>query len=335
LNSDDRVIIYDNEGKQISKNSNGANTEDGFWTPWFTSEDYITIHIMSKTGDAWGFSIDKVDLNTDPDTTYYDDSASSDKMNDEPSVDDTSSDKELKANNPVYNQPTTSVNPETTQEVVQYPPAGTVIKNPDASSEHKLTAAGARMVRTGRMQMPNDIQPKVVNPPTATVTLYTQDTSTTVGHGVPVSYTVSNKITKPVMHCDMTLMPPSGVGIEGVQNAEGQGGQYRSVVDIEPGKSNTISAMVTPNGAGNFTVRGTAEWYYGNDKTTQEQNDIATDIQAVPPVAPIPTHTSTPETPAQTATDKATSLLSLIAMLSVFVVVVYAGILALQKRVPW
>lgn len=320
LNSDDRITILDNNGKVLSKNSNGANNEDGYWTPWFTSEDYITIHIMSKIGDAWGFSIDQIDTDID---TYIAETTPQPEEND---------DKYLKSNNPVYNQPTTSVNPQTTQEIVDYPPAGTVTKNADTSSEHKLTAAGARMVRTGRMQMPNDIQPKVVNPPTAIVTLYTQDTSTTVGHGILVSYTVSNKITKPVMHCDMILMPPSGVSVEGVKIEEGQGGQYRSVVDIEPGKSNTISAMLTPNNAGNFTVKGTAEWYYGNDKTSQEQSDVSTDIQAVPPV---PTHTDTQETPEQTTTNKETSLLGMIVALGVFVLLVYAGILTVTKRAPW
>jgi hypothetical protein len=291
LNEGDTVSIFDNQGARISKNGNGANGED-YWSPWLHSHDFITIKLLSKTGEAYGFSFDTIETDADQDTVLFETSG----HNSESENDVFESSSSLIENSDAGNYEEDQLNDDAglheTPESVEEPEPMTVTSTTDSSSTHKLTAAGKKMVRTHRKKMPANIQPSTPTTPSVTVTLHIQDIDAKVGQSIPVTYTVTNKITKPILHCQMFIQPPSGMCVNSIKNAEGKGGQFFSEVDIQPGESHSIELRLIPNSAGNYTIRSYALYYFGKDLTTHEENNSSVNIYATPAV---PTQKSTQE----------------------------------------
>lgn len=106
---------------------------------------------------------------------------------------------------------------------------------------------------------------------TGIVSLHGEKTDVLVGEDVIFKLSAVNKITKPVMTVQVILIPPSGMSVTSSEFVTSGAGQYTSTYKLEPGAGKDIEIRVKTNQQGDFNVRGEIILYYGDDKTTAEE----------------------------------------------------------------
>ncbi|AKB44281.1 hypothetical protein [Methanosarcina vacuolata] len=122
----------------------------------------------------------------------------------------------------------------------------------------------------------------------ASVDLHGEKTSVLKGEDILLKLSAVNFITKPTMHVQAIIIPPSGMSVSSSEFVESGAGQYTTTYDIEPGKGRDIEVRIAANQVGDFTVTGKVVYYFGNNKEDGEYYTL--DL-------PIHVEDSTPETP--------------------------------------
>jgi hypothetical protein len=127
-------------------------------------------------------------------------------------------------------------------------------------------------------------------PPSASVNLYGGKTNVNVGEDVLLTLSAVNLITKPTMHAQVIIIPPSGMSVSSSEFVESGAGQYTAKFDLEPGDGKDIEVRIKANQVGNFIVNGRVVYYFGDNKKNVVDKTLDLPIQ-VSDNSPIPTTT--------------------------------------------
>lgn len=104
----------------------------------------------------------------------------------------------------------------------------------------------------------------------ASVNLHGEKTSVLEGEDILLKLSAVNFITKPTMHVQAIIIPPSGMSVSSSEFVESGAGQYTTTYDIEPGKGRDIEVRIAANQVGDFNVTGKVVYYFGSNKEDGE-----------------------------------------------------------------
>lgn len=107
------------------------------------------------------------------------------------------------------------------------------------------------------------------------VNLYGEKTDVYMGDEIILKLSGTNLITKPKMHVQVILTPPSGMSVISSEFIESGYGVFTANFDVEPGGQKGIGITLRPNQIGDFIVKGRMIYYFGNNKEREvnyEQN---------------------------------------------------------------
>ncbi len=102
-----------------------------------------------------------------------------------------------------------------------------------------------------------------------------------VGQEFSLTLSVVNLIKNPNMTLQVILRPPSGMSVVSSEFAQSGVGIYTGTFFVKPGESKAVKITVVPNNAGNFTIKGTIVYYFGNDKKNATVREISIPIEVV------------------------------------------------------
>jgi uncharacterized repeat protein (TIGR01451 family) len=132
-------------------------------------------------------------------------------------------------------------------------------------------------------------------PRNASVTLHGERTDVVIGDNILLKLSAVNLITKPVMHVQVIIIPPSGMSVASSGFAMSGAGQFTSDYEIKPGVGRDIEVAIVANQVGNFTVEGRVVYYFGDDIGTAEDYTLELPIRVrsagahPPPATPVTT----------------------------------------------
>jgi len=116
-------------------------------------------------------------------------------------------------------------------------------------------------------------------PQNASVKLHGERTDVAIGDNILLKLSAVNLITKPVMHVQVIIIPPSGMSVASSGFAMSGAGQFTSDYEIEPGVGRDIEVAIVPNQIGNFTVEGRVVYYFGDDMANAEDYTLELPIR--------------------------------------------------------
>lgn len=135
-------------------------------------------------------------------------------------------------------------------------------------------------------------------PQNASVKLHGERTDVVIKDNILLKLSAVNLITKPVMHVQVIVIPPSGMSVASSGFAKSGAGQFTSDYEIEPGVGRDIEVAIVANQVGNFTVEGRVVYYFGNDMENAEDYTLQLPIRVrsvgAGPGPSVPAPTSTP-----------------------------------------
>ena len=100
----------------------------------------------------------------------------------------------------------------------------------------------------------------------ASVNLHGEKTKFLMGEEILLKLSAVNLITKPTMHVQVIIIPPSGMSVSSSEFVESGAGQYTTTYDLEPGKGRDIEVRIAANQVGDFNVKGRVVYYFGDNK---------------------------------------------------------------------
>lgn len=136
---------------------------------------------------------------------------------------------------------------------------------------------------------PEDTSAEQPEASSASVSLHGEKTKVLMGEDILLRLSAVNLITKPTMHVQAIIIPPSGMSVSSTEFVESGAGQYTTTYDIEPGKGRDIEVRIAANQVGDFNVTGRVIYYFGNNKNGGEDKTLDLPIHVEDP---------TPEPPA-------------------------------------
>ncbi len=127
-------------------------------------------------------------------------------------------------------------------------------------------------------------------PSSASVSLRGEKTNVVNGEEIRLKLSAVNLITKPVMHVQVIIIPPSGMSVSSSEFVESGAGQYTATYDLKPGEGRDIEVRIVANQVGNFNVNGRVVYYFGENKKDSEDKTLGLPIQVgeAPNTQPMP-----------------------------------------------
>ena len=116
-------------------------------------------------------------------------------------------------------------------------------------------------------------------PQNASVKLHGERTDVVIGDNILLKLSAVNLITKPLMHVQVIIIPPSGMSVASFGFARSGAGQFTSDYEIEPGVGRDIEVAIVANQVGNFTVEGRVVYYFGDDMENAEDYTLELPIK--------------------------------------------------------
>lgn len=113
----------------------------------------------------------------------------------------------------------------------------------------------------------------------ASINLNGEKTNFVKGEDILFKLSAVNLITKPTMHAQVIIIPPSGMSVSSSEFVESGAGQYTSLFDLESGKGRDIEVKIVANQVGNFNVNGRVVYYFGDSKKDAEDYTFILPIQ--------------------------------------------------------
>lgn len=107
-------------------------------------------------------------------------------------------------------------------------------------------------------------------PPSASVDLHGEKTQVVSGEDILLKLSAVNIITKPVMHVQVIIIPPSGMSVSSSAFVQSGAGQYTTTYELEPGQGRDIEVRIETNQPGDFNVEGRVVYYFGEDTENAE-----------------------------------------------------------------
>lgn len=128
----------------------------------------------------------------------------------------------------------------------------------------------------------------------ASVQLYGEKINVVMGEDILLKLSAVNLITKPVMHVQVIILPPSGMSVTSAEFVESGAGQFTTTYEISPGRGRDIEVKMRANHAGNFEVQGRIIYYFGDDSSNPEDYTklLTITVRADDQPAPVATQNS-------------------------------------------
>ena len=140
------------------------------------------------------------------------------------------------------------------------------------------TAAIALPVSTASTPPPTHTpraSPSIQN---ASVQLHGEKTDVVLGEDILLKLSAVNLITKPTMHVQVIIIPPSGMSVTSSAFAKSGAGQYTTTYELEPGSGKDIEVAIRSNQVGDFDVNGRIIYYFGDDRGDAEDHTLTLPI---------------------------------------------------------
>ena len=87
-----------------------------------------------------------------------------------------------------------------------------------------------------------------------------------MGEEILLKLSAVNLITKPTMHVQVIIIPPSEMSVSSSEFVESGAGQYTTTYDLEPEKGRDIEVRIAANQVGDFNVKCRVVYYFGDNK---------------------------------------------------------------------
>ncbi len=113
---------------------------------------------------------------------------------------------------------------------------------------------------------------------TASVQLHGEKTNVVLGEDILLKLSAVNLITKPTMHVQVIIIPPSGMSVTSSAFAKSGAGQYTTTYELEPGSGKDIEVAIRSNQVGDFDVNGRIIYYFGDDREDAEDHTLTLPI---------------------------------------------------------
>jgi len=95
-----------------------------------------------------------------------------------------------------------------------------------------------------------------------------------LGEDILLKLSAVNLITKPTMHVQVIIIPPSGMSVTSSAFAKSGAGQYTTTYELEPGTGKDIEVAIRSNQVGTFDVTGRIIYYFGDDREDAEDHTL-------------------------------------------------------------
>jgi len=112
----------------------------------------------------------------------------------------------------------------------------------------------------------------------ASVLLHGEKTNVVLGEDILLKLSAVNLITKPTMHVQVIIIPPSGMSVTSSAFAKSGAGQYTTTYELEPGTGKDIEVAIRSNQVGDFDVNGRIIYYFGGDREDAEDHTLTLPI---------------------------------------------------------
>ncbi len=116
-------------------------------------------------------------------------------------------------------------------------------------------------------------------PPSASVSLHGEKTEVVSGEDILLKLSAVNLITKPTMHVQVIIIPPSGMMVSSSAFVQSGAGQYTTTYDLEPGQGRDIEVRIESSQVGDFNVEGRVVYYFGDDIKNAEDYTLKLPIK--------------------------------------------------------
>ncbi len=119
------------------------------------------------------------------------------------------------------------------------------------------------------------IQAKPVSPKTSvSIDLHGEKTNVVLDEDILLKLSAVNYISMPEMHVQVIIKPPSGMGVTSSEFSISGAGQYTANYKLLPGEGKDIEVRIRPNQVGDFNVKGTVIYYFGDEKENYEEKSV-------------------------------------------------------------
>ncbi len=108
----------------------------------------------------------------------------------------------------------------------------------------------------------------------ASVSLHGEKTDVILGEDILLKLSAINLITKPLMHVQVILIPPSGMSVTSSEFSMVAAGQFAANYELQPGYGRDIEVGIRSNQVGDFNVNGRIIYYFGDDKEKAEDQTL-------------------------------------------------------------
>ncbi len=113
------------------------------------------------------------------------------------------------------------------------------------------------------------------------VNLHGEKTDVVLGEDILLKLSAVNLITKPLMHVQVIIIPPSGMSVSSSEFVDMGAGQYSTTYELDPGMGRDIEVRIKSNQVGDFDVKGRIIYYFNDekDKGVDCSNDLAIKVR--------------------------------------------------------
>jgi hypothetical protein len=116
-------------------------------------------------------------------------------------------------------------------------------------------------------------------PPSASVSLHGEKTEVVSGEDILLRLSAVNLITKPTMHVQVIIIPPSGMMVSSSEFVQSGAGQYTTTYELEPGQGRDIEVRIESGQVGDFNVEGRVVYYFGDNIKNAEDYTLKLPIK--------------------------------------------------------
>ncbi|MDD5472916.1 MAG: hypothetical protein PHU34_02085 [Candidatus Methanoperedens sp.] len=179
------------------------------------------------------------------------------------------------------------------------------------AGSYKLIIYGTSKIGYALTSTPTPTSTSISGQPSKpSVSLHGDKTDVVLGEDIILKLSALNLITKPKMHVQVIIIPPSGMSVTSSEFSKVMSGQFAANYELEPGDGKDIEVRIKSNQAGQFNVDGRVVYYFGDDKDTGGDSTLS---------LPIKVREVASQTPVATPTQKSIpgfrSLLAVVAIL--------------------
>jgi len=108
----------------------------------------------------------------------------------------------------------------------------------------------------------------------ASLSLHGEKTNVAPGEEILLKLSALSLITKPKMHAQVIIIPPSGMSVTSSEFSKDAAGQFSSNFELEPGAGRNIEVKMKSNQVGDFNVKARIVYYFGEEKDRVEDQTL-------------------------------------------------------------